>query len=173
MVKQIINAPWPLVKFCRSPKSNSLYSLLIVIFSFKIWVKLDENCGWTGLLKILALDIFQGVQSAPNDPKLSSRNQTWKAPYIHIYYDRETQIFIHFALQTAVFKRFNILWLSHWLPCRNSIVPQFFLKLGLIAKNVIACIANGGYCLYVVCPKSDEHCRGSGVLKFPAHIFRC
>ncbi len=39
----------------------------------KVWLKLDEKCRSSSLLKILTSEL---LQSAPNDPKLDLKNQT-------------------------------------------------------------------------------------------------
>ena len=45
------------------------------------WLKLDENSGSSSLFKILTLEI---LQSAPNDPKLNSKNRDMKSMlYMH------------------------------------------------------------------------------------------
>ncbi len=41
----------------------------------KIWLKLDEKCGSSRLLKILTSDV---LQNEPNNPKLNSQNRAWK-----------------------------------------------------------------------------------------------
>ena len=48
---------------------------LIAIHFIKVFLKLDENCGSSCLLEFLTSEI---LQSAPNDPKLNSKNQTQK-----------------------------------------------------------------------------------------------
>ena len=86
----------------------------------KIWLKLDEECGGSRILKTLTLEI---LQSSPNYPKLNSKNQTWKVPYIYSSYDHESQIFIRLALWSTVFKVLYIFTISpltamlnfHWL----------------------------------------------------------
>ncbi len=63
------------LNFADCQKSNSLYSTLNTIYHTfrKVWLKLDENYGRSSLLKILTSEI---LQSALNDPKLNSKNQT-------------------------------------------------------------------------------------------------
>ncbi len=61
-------------------------------------------------MKILTSEI---LQSAPNDTKLNSVNQTQKVFYICIANDREAQIFILFAILSAVFNILYILEFSH------------------------------------------------------------
>ncbi len=66
-----------------------------------VWLNLDENWGSSNLLKILTSEI---LQSAPNDSKLNSNDLTQKVPYIWSSQDCESQIFISFALWSAVFQ---------------------------------------------------------------------
>ncbi len=62
----------------------------------KIW--LDENCGSSRSLLNITSDI---LQSALNDSKLNSKNQTLKVPYICSSWDCEYHIFISFALRST------------------------------------------------------------------------
>ncbi len=89
-------------------KSNSLYFLGLHAFS-KVWLKLVENCSNSNLLKILS-ELFQ---NASNGPKLNSKNQILKVPYICSTWDYKSQIFIRFALPSALFKILHILRFPH------------------------------------------------------------
>ncbi len=61
------------LKFGRSPeKVMACISPGLHAFS-KGWLKLNENCGTSSLLKMLTSGI---LQSAPNDLKLNKKNRT-------------------------------------------------------------------------------------------------
>ena len=61
---------------------------------------MDENCGSSSVLIILTLEI---LERAPNDPQTELK-------FMKTFLDRESQIFIRFALRSAVFKILHISW---------------------------------------------------------------
>ncbi len=73
---------------------------------YKVSMKLDENWGRHTVFRNLKLDISQ---SAPNDHKL--KKSAMKSIYLYIYalLDTESQIFVCYALWSAVFEIFLIL----------------------------------------------------------------
>ncbi len=60
-------------------KGNNLYSPPDYHAFHKIWMKLNEKRGGSGLSKILTSEI---LQSAPTDPKLNLNDLTQKVPCI-------------------------------------------------------------------------------------------
>ncbi len=61
------------LKFSR-PAGKVMACILPRLHAFyKVWLKLDEHCGSSSLLNISTSKI---LHSAPNDPKLNSKNQT-------------------------------------------------------------------------------------------------
>ncbi len=62
------------LKFGRSPEKVTACISPLSLHAFsEVWLKLDENCGSSSLLKMLTSEI---LQSAPNGPKLNSKNLT-------------------------------------------------------------------------------------------------
>ena len=122
--------------FGRSPKKWQPVRLWYLVWNLD---ELDKNWERSRVLKIVKLEI---LQSAPNDPKPNSRNWTSKVPYPCALWYPESQIFVRFALQLAVFEIIHIVD----LPIDSHVKFQSatkYSKPGQLPRRVIALFHHG------------------------------
>ena len=110
----------------------------------------------------------ENLQSAPNDPKLNSKNRTLKVLYICALQYSEPKIFARFALRAGVFKILHIFWIFPLTPMLKFQSATFFFNFWQIAKTFITLYSLMN-ALFIINFGSHWHknCRSS-VLKFPA-----
>ena len=125
-------------KFCRSPEKV----IACIPFHYHIfrnvWLRLDENWGGSGLLKILAAEILRVHLLTPPPTPWTRRKQTWKVPCL-ICSSYRIPSFRRFALWSTFFKILHIRGFSIDSQLKISKCHKI-KKFGRSPRKVIACI---------------------------------
>ena len=140
----------------------SLDYMLCIKFGWN-WTKI---CGRSSHLKILTSEI---LQSAPNGLKLNSKNQTWNVPHICSIYRRQSPILCSFGSMIIRFQEIAHFRIFPLIPMLKFQSATKILIFGRSPKHLLFYpLLWLPYLSYKVWLRSNQHCRRSSVLKFPA-----